>query len=181
MKLILNPDNPRQLTPEAKEKLKKSILSFTKMLKIRKIAYDENNIIWGGNQRYIVLQELIAEGKLKDSNDYYILMEDFTEDEKHEFAIRDNIEFGTWLDDLLKTTWDKYPLEDWGIKTYWNYEDVDVNELWKENNMPDYGDPNMKKPYRTINVHFEDKAQVSAFAKLVNEPITDKTKFIWFK
>ena len=53
-----NPNNPRVLKNEQYEKLKKSITEFPKMLELRPIVVDDDNIILGGNMRYRILQEL---------------------------------------------------------------------------------------------------------------------------
>ena len=51
-------DNPRLIRDENFEKLKKSIIDFPKMLELRPIIVDENNVILGGNMRYKALKEL---------------------------------------------------------------------------------------------------------------------------
>ena len=48
-----NPDNPRLIKDNKFKKLVRSIKEFPEMLKIRPIVVDENNIILGGNMRYI--------------------------------------------------------------------------------------------------------------------------------
>jgi ParB-like chromosome segregation protein Spo0J len=50
--------NPRKITKEQLETLKKSITDFKKMLKYRGIIIDENNVILGGTQRYQALKQL---------------------------------------------------------------------------------------------------------------------------
>lgn len=37
-----------------------------------------------------------------------------------------------------------------------------------------------KTAFRSMAVHFKDQEAVDAFAKLVGQPITDKTRFLWF-
>lgn len=48
---------------------------------------------------------------------------------------------------------------------------------WKE--MPDFHQPDAG-PFRTITVHFKDQASVDAFAKLIGQNLTDKTKWVWY-
>jgi hypothetical protein len=125
-----NPSNPRSVTEDDFSKLKDSLKTFTKMLEIRPIAYDENNIIWGGNMRFEALKQLHSEGLIKEVKDsWFKKLEDYTEEEKKEFAIRDNKEFGQWDWDILANEWDDLPLEDWGIPKYWEYEDIDVGKF----------------------------------------------------
>lgn len=45
--------------------------------------------------------------------------------------------------------------------------------------MPEFNQQN-KMPYRTLFVHFENKENIQQFAMLINQSITDKTKFVWF-
>lgn len=113
--LKFNASNPRTIKKDQFERLKKSLTGFTKMLEIRPIAYDEDNIIWGGNMRYRALQQLVAENLVEDNPKYYKLLENFTEEEKKEFAIRDNVELGDWDFDVLANEWDNLPLLEWGI------------------------------------------------------------------
>lgn len=47
----INPINPRELNEFAEEKLIESILVFPKMLRLRPILLDEDNVAIGGNQR----------------------------------------------------------------------------------------------------------------------------------
>ena len=37
-----------------------------------------------------------------------------------------------------------------------------------------------KTAFRSIPVHFKDQAAVDAFAALVGQTITEKTRFLWF-
>lgn len=43
-----NPNNPRQIKGEKLELLKKSVGSFQKMMELRPIVIDENNLVLGG-------------------------------------------------------------------------------------------------------------------------------------
>jgi len=51
----------------------------------------------------------------------------------------------------------------------------DANAEWE--GMPEFS--NEPKAHRTIHVHFKTAGDVSAFAALVGQSITEKTKFIW--
>jgi site-specific DNA-methyltransferase (adenine-specific) len=120
--LKTNPSNPRLIKKKQFEDLKKSIGSFTKMLEVRPIAYDESGVIWGGNMRFQALKALGIEMK----PEYFKELTGYTEAELHEFAIRDNIELGEWDDSILANEWDDYPLEEWGINTEgWDEEIVE--------------------------------------------------------
>jgi len=128
-KLQVNPDNPRFIRGDAFGKLVNSIRDFPDMLAKRPIVYDENNIILGGNMRYMALKELVKEGfEVKD--EYFKQVTDWTEEQKREFVIKDNVALGEWDTDILANKWDDLPLEDWGIDTVgWDNEEVEEDEV----------------------------------------------------
>jgi len=107
-----NPNNPRVLRDDKFQKLKQSITEFPKMLSLRPIVIDENNVVLGGNMRLRALQELgftdIDEAWVKRSSD-------LTEDEKKRFIIADNVAFGEWDWDTLANDWEVVDLEAWGL------------------------------------------------------------------
>jgi len=113
--LKVNDRNPRQITHVKYEKLLTSIESFAKMLELRPIIYDEDGVIWGGNMRYQALMQLHNDGKVEIKDEYFKQILGYTEEEKKEFAIRDNVELGDWDMDILANEWSDLPLDDWGI------------------------------------------------------------------
>jgi hypothetical protein len=48
---------------------------------------------------------------------------------------------------------------------------------WK--GMPEFIS-NEQLPFHTINVHLENRDDMAAFAKLVEQTITEETKYIWY-
>ena len=107
-----NPGNPRQIKGEKLELLKKSVGSFQKMMELRPIIVDENNVVLGGNMRLAAIKAL----GLKEIPDTWVTKaDDLTEDEKREFIIKDNAGFGEWDWDDLANNWDDLPLSDWGL------------------------------------------------------------------
>jgi ParB-like chromosome segregation protein Spo0J len=107
-----NPNNPRVLRDDKFQKLKQSITEFPKMLSLRPMVIDENNVVLGGNMRLRALQELgfndIDEAWVKRSSD-------LTEEEKKRFIIADNVAFGEWDWDALANDWEVVDLEAWGL------------------------------------------------------------------
>ena len=107
-----NPNNPRVLRDEKFQKLKQSITEFPKMLALRPMVIDENNVVLGGNMRLRALQELgftdVEEAWVKRSSD-------LTEEEKKRFIIADNVAFGEWDWDTLANDWEVVDLEAWGL------------------------------------------------------------------
>lgn len=59
--------------------------------------------------------------------------------------------------------------------------DFDIGENWKKEwqGMPEFIQEDLQ-PYQTIKIHFETEEDVKEFAKLLNQKITIKTKYLWF-
>ena len=57
----------------------------------------------------------------------------------------------------------------------------EVSEWWEEHwqGMPEYNQKD-KKPWKTIFVHFSSEKDMFDFAKLVDQKMTTRTKFIWY-
>ena len=108
----VNPDNPRIIKDEKFRKLVNSIKEFPKMMKLRPIVVDGNNMVLGGNMRLKALQEL----KYKEIPDDWIKKADeLTEDEKKRFIVADNVGFGEHDWDKLQADWKVEDLEAWGV------------------------------------------------------------------
>jgi hypothetical protein len=107
-----NPKNPRRITADMVEKLKKSIEGFPKMMEIRPIIIDESGVILGGNMRYLALKRL---GYKEIPDSWVKKASDLTSAEKREFIIKDNSNFGEWDFDILAEEWGDLPLDDWGL------------------------------------------------------------------
>lgn len=111
-KIKPNPDNPRLIKDDKFKKLCQSIKDLPKMMELRPIVVDDNNIVQGGNMRLKALQEL----GYKEIPDTWIKQaKDFTEDELKEFIIKDNVGFGEWNWDQLANEWDTEKLIEWGL------------------------------------------------------------------
>lgn len=118
-----NPNNPRVLRDDKFQKLKQSIQEFPKMLSLRPIVIDENNVVLGGNMRLRALQDL-GFTDLDDSCVKYA--NDLTEEEKKRFIIADNVAFGEWDWDTLANDWDVVDLEAWGLNIP-KFDPVDID------------------------------------------------------
>lgn len=106
--------NPRKITGEQLASLKKSVAEFKKMLPLRPIVYDpKTNEVLGGNQR---LEALLQLGYKSVPAEWVRSCDDFTEDEKRRFVIADNVGFGEWDDDILRSEWDVAELKEWGLE-----------------------------------------------------------------
>lgn len=108
-----NPSNPRTLRDEKFLKLRKSLEDFPDMLNYRAIVAvtdtDGKYMVLGGNMRLRALQDL----KVKDVP--VMLADHWTEEQRREFIIKDNVGFGEWDWDQLANEWDANELADWGL------------------------------------------------------------------
>jgi hypothetical protein len=106
-----NPSNPRKLDRAKFEKLVQSIRDFPEMLDKRPIIVADG-IILGGNMRH---KAAIQAGM----NDIPIIdASDWTEEQRQQFIIKDNVSFGEWDWDLLANEWDASELEEWGLDVW---------------------------------------------------------------
>lgn len=107
-----NPSNPRHISDDKLKKLMQSIKEFPKMMELRPIVLDSNNIILGGNMRYRALSEL---GYKDIPKEWIKKASDLTPDEVRRFIIADNVGYGEWDYDLLHVDWTDEELEGWGM------------------------------------------------------------------
>lgn len=128
-KIKPNPNNPRLVKDDKFSKLVESLKSFgEKMMPLRPMVIDENNILLGGNMRYKALKEL---GYKEVPDTWVKQVLDLTEEEKQEFIIKDNVGFGAWDWDTLVNEWNTDDLEAWGldIPDFEELEEPDFNDL----------------------------------------------------
>ena len=104
-----NPENPRSISKLMFQKLKKSLQDFPEMLYKRPLVVDENNTVLGGNMRLMVLKDL------NYREVPVIRAEGWTEKQKQEFVVKDNVAFGEWDWDVLANEWDVDSLDEWGV------------------------------------------------------------------
>jgi hypothetical protein len=128
-----NPKNPRVIKDGKFQKLVKSIQEFPDMLNKRPLIVftdvDNKYVVLGGNMRLKALNEL----KFKEIP--VIIADEWTEEQKAEFLIKDNVGFGEWDWDSLANEWDAEKLDDWGLNVP-NYEntDIDLDAFFEEDN-----------------------------------------------
>ena len=107
-----NPSNPRQIKGDKLDKLKASVGGFQKMMALRPMIVDENNVVLGGNMRLAAIKAL----GLKEIPDEWVKkVDDLTADEKAQFIITDNSSFGEYDWEIVANEWDSYPLTEWGL------------------------------------------------------------------
>ena len=122
-----NPKNPRVIRDDKFAKLVKSIQDFPEMLEKRPlVCYTDTDgkfVVLGGNMRLKAAKEC----KLKEIP--IILADDWTEEQKAQFLIKDNVGFGEWDWEQLANEWDVEQLEDWGLNIPRFSTDVDYSIL----------------------------------------------------
>ena len=110
-----NPNNPRLIKDAKFEKLKKSISEFPKMMELRPMVINADNVILGGNMRFKALKDL---GYKEVPEEWIKRAEDLTDEEARRFIIADNVGFGEHDFDILANEWDVQELEDWGLEGF---------------------------------------------------------------
>jgi ParB-like chromosome segregation protein Spo0J len=112
-KLKSNPTNPRVLRDEKFAKLKQSLTDFPDMLNKRPIVAvtdtDGKYMVLGGNMRLRACIDL----KMKEVP--VIIADEWTEEQRREFIIKDNVGFGEWSWEDLANEWDAGQLAEWGL------------------------------------------------------------------
>ena len=107
-----NPNNPRVIKDDKFAKLVNSIKEFPKMMELRQMVVNADNIVLGGNMRLKALKEAgyteVPEAWIKSA-------ETLTEDEQRRFIIADNVGFGEHDWGLLQSEWDVEELEAWRL------------------------------------------------------------------
>jgi hypothetical protein len=141
-----NKDNPRIIKDYKFKKLVQSIKEFPEMLQIRPIVVDDDNVVLGGNMRL----KACKDAGLKEI--YIIKADELSEDQKKEFIIKDNVNFGEWDFNILENDWNIEILENWGLEII--DDDININDIDISDNfsLPD-GD---KAPFQQITFTLAD-------------------------
>ena len=125
-----NPKNPRVIKDEKFAKLVQSLKDFPEMLEKRPLVCftdtDGKMVVLGGNMRLKAAKE-IGLKKLP-----VMLADDWNEEQKQQFLIKDNVGFGEWNWEELQSDWDVEQLSDWGLDMPKWAEGLDVNSMTDE-------------------------------------------------
>ena len=139
-KIKPNPANPRIIKNFKFDYLVKSIINFPEMLDVRPMVVDEGFIVQGGNMRLKALKFILKMTdeqhavQIEKRNEYKraaltawfktfqaektIDVEsavDWTEEQKREFVVKDNSNFGEFDMDSLANQFSDCPLVEWGV------------------------------------------------------------------
>jgi ParB-like chromosome segregation protein Spo0J len=155
-----NPKNPRIIKDDKFKKLVKSIQEFPDMLNKRPLIVftdvDNKYVVLGGNMRLKACKEI----GLKEIP--IIVADEWTEEQKNEFLIKDNVGFGEWDWDSLANEWDAELLNDWGLNVPEFSGDIDYSILDDEDLEDDLLDManGVKK---AIQIEFESEHYENAY------------------
>lgn len=164
-----NPKNPRVIKDERFKKLCKSLQDFPGMLEKRPLVcftdVDGKLVVLGGNMRLKAAKEI----GLKELP--VMLADDWTEEQKQQFLIKDNVGFGEWNWDELQADWDMQQLEDWGLELH-EFAQTEIEAVEDDYEIPNevhtdivLGDLFEIGPHRLLCGDSTDSDQV---AKLMN-------------
>jgi hypothetical protein len=120
-KVIPNSDNPRYIKEEKFKKLVQSLKDFPEMANARPIVVNTEMVALGGNMRLKAMQEA-------GWSEVPVKIVDWSEEKQREFIIKDNVGFGDWDWDELANTWNSVELEEWGMDSWQNMDDIDTTD-----------------------------------------------------
>lgn len=164
-----NPNNPRVIKDQKFKKLVKSIKDFPKMMELRPMVINKDNIVLGGNMRLKALKDL---GYKEIPGEWIKRAEDLTEDEQRQFIIKDNIGFGEHDWEMLQAEWDLSELEEWGLDIVGF--DVDADEFGEDFSLPD-GD---KEPFQQMTFTLADEQAEQIKNAISNIKSTEEYKYV---
>ena len=163
-----NPSNPRVIKNDKFDKLVQSIQDFPKMLELRPMVVNEDNVLLGGNMRLKALQHL----KYDEIPDTWVKQaSELTEDEQRQFIIKDNVGFGEWDWEMLANEWNSDELTEWGLDGIGF--DVDAKDMGDEFSLPD-GD---KAPFQQMTFTLADEQAEVIQNAIAEMKLTDEYKY----
>jgi hypothetical protein len=138
-----NPNNPRLIKDHKFKQLVKSIQEFPEMMEKRPIicVTDVDGKIFplGGNMRLRAIQEL---GMMQIPDSWVMLADEWTEEKRREFVIKDNVGFGEWDWEQLANEWNAEELSEWGLDVPEFEADNDYSDKNKELSIDDFENQN---------------------------------------
>ena len=167
-----NPKNPRIIKDDKFKKLVQSIKDFPEMMEKRPMVcvtdVDKKIYPLGGNMRLKAIQEL---GHKEIPDTWVMLADSWTQEQRNEFTIKDNVGFGEWDWDSLANEWDTEKLDNWGLDL--PGFDLNADELGTEFSLPD-GD---KAPFQqmTFTLADEQAEQIKNAIAVIKQ--TDEYKY----
>ena len=129
-----NPNNPRLIKDEKFKKLVTSLREFPEMMEKRPMVCvtDTDGKLYplGGNMRLKALKEL---GYKEIPDNWIMLADEWSEEKRKEFTIKDNVGYGEFDWDTLANEWNAEELTEWGL---------DIPNFEIDEEAKDYSDKN---------------------------------------
>lgn len=180
-KLLPYKDNPRKHTDRQVLQIAESISEFGF---VNPILIDEKNMILAGHGRFLAAQKLELETVP------VVIVDNLTEDQKTALVIADNkiAMNSTWDESLL---WDQIrKLSDKGFNLdVLAFDEMEILPMTDPNtvidplaeweDMPEYSQED-QLAFKTVYVHFKNEQDYRDFQNFIGQPMTDKTKSIWY-
>ena len=173
--LIPWPRNPRQIKGANAVLLNESLDDFGL---VETIAIGPGNEVYNGHQR---LNVWAAEHGPDFVVDVRVSSRELEEKERERLVVLlHKGAAGEWDFDTLANEFDLPELLEWGFTPFElgiDAEEVDYDELWQ--GMPEFEQED-QGAWQTIKVHFASEDDRGEFSHLIGQPLTDKTKSIWY-
>lgn len=169
-----NPNNPRIIKDDKFKKLVTSLSEFPEMMEKRPMVCvtDTDGKLYplGGNMRLRALKEL----KYKEIPDTWVMLADeWSEDKRREFVIKDNLSMGDWSWDDLANEWNVEELTEWGLDIP-NFDGVSLSDEFGEDfSLPD-GD---KAPFQQMTFTLADEQAEQIKNAIADIKKTDEYKY----
>lgn len=168
-KLKLNPTNPRIIKDDKFKKLVQSLKDFPEMMEKRPIVcvtdVDGKMFPIGGNMRLKALREL---GMKEIPDEWVVLADDWTEEQRKEFTIKDNVGFGEWNFKDLQDGWEGISIGDlnkWGI-------DVEIEEKENKKSRGTVGNAIISdRPHALLLIEIKDDIDMSNFKSIFGDDV----------
>ena len=125
------PENPRRITDEDFELLKKSIQESPEMKNLDEVKvypYKGQYIAIGGNHRLRAYKELKWQNVLCK-----VLPKDTPKEKLCEYIMKENMQYAS-NDPYKLQSWDKEQLSDWGVEVPVMESELNINEFFNDNN-----------------------------------------------
>lgn len=190
--LTFDPRNARRRTERSYRMIQESIQEVGLA---RSIVIDEDGVILAGNGTVECAGQIgIDRVRIIDADGDEIIAvrrKGLTPEQKQRLSLYDNrtADLAEWDPEMLA----RLQIEGAELDAFWSdaelqehfnrasglFEDekaVDPYSEWED--MPEYEHEN-KKPYRSIVVHFASEDDLADFSKRLEQPISDKARYIW--
>lgn len=168
-KLKLNPNNPRIIKDEKFKKLVQSLKDFPEMMEKRPMVcvtdVDGKMFPIGGNMRLKALREL---GMKEIPDQWVVLADDWTEEQRKEFMIKDNVGYGEWNWGDLQDGWEEVSIGDlnkWGV-------DVEIEEKENKKSRGTVGNAIISdRPHALVLIEIKDDIDMANFKSIFGDDV----------